>query len=117
MVALAVCAIAVEGFGEWFVAVRLPVDLCAATVQQPEQHGTGHRRNEFAVDWPKLARLSHAYGHTRTRPERPCRLCTAEVRGSNLLGSTLRTKGSASKTQNVSSVCETLLAFCTPRVH
>src|SRR5215207_2988355 len=61
----------------------------AATVQQPHQDRTEHSRSSTPFDHPNSAYLSYARGRTRTHPESLQRLCTAEVRGSNPLGSTL----------------------------
>jgi len=59
-------------------------------VQQPHQDRTEHSRSSTPFDHPNWAYLSHAGGHIRTHPESPQRLCTAEVRGSNPLGSTCK---------------------------
>src|SRR5215203_5889118 len=69
----------------------LECDPSAATVQQPHQDRTEHSRSSTPFDHPNWAYLSHAGGQIRTHPESPQRLCTAEVRGSNPLGSTLKT--------------------------
>jgi hypothetical protein len=62
------------------------------------QGGAEHSRSAYAFDRPKWVCLSHAHRHARTHLESPQRFCTAEVRGSNPLGSTLESVGSKDHT-------------------
>jgi hypothetical protein len=75
--------------------------LCAATVQQPHQDGAVLSRNEKAYNRPISAYLSHRTGRVRIHSESPQRLCTAEVRGSNPLGSTRKSRALQGKYHDV----------------